>query len=264
MDSREGIALQNQILELRRDLQSIQQQRPSSSGSVLRGTPSGGGNEIAAQLLDRVQNLEDELRRQRGQMDEQANAQRRQYDDLSKQIADLNFKLQNGRGTPPTPQPRTDLDQRDPVLTGPPPTNLNPPPSQGGTGRRPPELAMQEGNAALARRDYPAAEAAAREVLSTGRSGPRAADAQFLLAQSLYGRRDYQAAAVAFDDTYSRARTGARAPDSLIGLANSLAGLGDRPSACIALDRLRAEFPQPRPDVREAATAARSRNACRP
>ena len=31
--------------------------------------------------------------------------------------------------------------------------------------RRTPELAMQEGNAALARRDYPAAEAAAREVL---------------------------------------------------------------------------------------------------
>ena len=122
---------------------------------------------------------------------------------------------------------------------------------------------MQEGNAALARRDYPTAEAAAREVLAGGRASPRAGDAQFLLAQSLAGKRDYQAAAVAYDDAYNRSRTGSRAPDALVGLANSLLGINERQAACATLDKLRAEFPSPRPDVREAVVAIRGRAGCR-
>ena len=93
---------------------------------------------------------------------------------------------------------------------------------------------MQEGNAALARRDYAVAEVAAREVLAGGRNASRAGDAQFLLAQALVGRRDYQGAAVAYDDAYNRSRTGSRAPEALLGLANALAGL----NAVCALLRL--------------------------
>ena len=55
----------------------------------------------------------------------------------------------------------------------------------------PPELALQDGKAALARRDYPAPEATAREVLASNRTSPRAYDAQFLLAQALAGQRNY-------------------------------------------------------------------------
>lgn len=259
MDTREGIALQNQILELRRDLQMLQQGQGGNPGAralppptSLRGGNPAPGNEIVAQLLDRVQTLEDEVRQLRGQLDEQGNAQRRRLDEVAKQQADAAFRAQNV----PTVTPPAS------ALPSVPPTRLDPPPSQGGTGRRPPELAMQEGNAALARRDYPAAEAAAREVLAGGRT-PRTTDAHFLLAQSLYGRRDYAGAAVAFDDSYSAGRTGARAPDALLGLANALTGLNDTKSACQALDRLRAEFPQPRADLRAAASAARTRAACR-
>lgn len=122
---------------------------------------------------------------------------------------------------------------------------------------------MQEGNAALARRDYPAAEAAAREVLGSSRAGPRAGDAQFLLAQALAGKRDYQAAAVAYDDAYNRSRNGSRAQDALLGLSASLAGLGERQAACATLDKLRAEFPSPRPEIRNAAVTVRTRAACR-
>ena len=120
---------------------------------------------------------------------------------------------------------------------------------------------MQEANAALARRDYPAAEAAAREVIA--KRGPRASDAQFVLAQSEMGERNYQQAAPDYYDAYNRSRTGPRAPDALLGVANALVALGDRPSACDALAKLRAEFPQPRPDIREAEAAARTRAACR-
>ncbi len=253
LDSREAIALQNQILELRRDLQGLQAQRgaPALPLPVRRGG-DGGGSEIAAQLLDRVAQLEDDVRRLRGQLDEQANASRRQMDDLSKQVADLNFRLQNS-GLSGGPGPRASN-----------PDALAAPPAGGPvpSGRRPAELAMQEGNAALARRDYGVAEAAAREVLSGGRGGPRAGDAQFLLAQALMGKRDYPGAAVAYDDAYNRSRTGSRAPDALLGLANALAALNDRANACAALDKLRTEFPAPRPNVRDAAAAARGRSGC--
>ncbi len=249
MDSREGIMLQNQILELRRDMQTLQSQR-GAPPPPYRGA-QGGGGELAAQLLDRVATLEEEVRRLRGQVDEQANASRRAQDDLAKQIGDMNFRLQNaGPGS-------------QPGSLAPPPGISGPAPGPGSTGRRPPELAMQEGNAALARRDYPAAEAAAREVLAGGRGSPRAADANFLLAQSLFGQRNYQGAAVAYDDAYNRSRTGSRAPDALLGLANALSGLNERPAACATLEKLRAEFPSVRADVRDGAVALRARNGCR-
>jgi TolA-binding protein len=248
MDSREGIALQNQILELRRDLEGLQSQRGPLAPPVRRGGDNSGGGEIAPQLLGRVMQLEDDVRRLRGQLDEQANASRRQIDGLSKQLADLSFRQQNSAATDP--------------LSGPAAPTLAPAaPVQ--SGRRPPELAMQEGNAALARRDYAVAETAAREVLAGGRRTARAGDAQFLLAQALMGKRDYAGAAVAYDDAYNRSRSGSRAPDALLGLANAFGGLDDRANACAALDRLRTEFPSLQSDVREAAAAARGRSGCR-
>jgi TolA-binding protein len=268
MDSREAISLQNQILDLRRQLQSLSDQR-GGGGSSLGGSyrppapPSGGGggggSEIAAQLLDRVSSLEDQVRRLQGRIDEADNARQRQFDDLTKQIGDLNFRIQNGGGGGAAPPPG-----RPPALS-PPAGSLGgggtpdaPPPPP----RRTPELILQEGNAALARRDYAAAEAAAKEALAGPRT-PRSTDAQFLLAQSMMGRRDFGQAALAYDDAYKRNRTGGHAPDALIGLANAMLGLGDKPSSCQALDKLRAEFPTPRPDIREAAAAARGRAGCR-
>ena len=261
MDSREGIGLQNQILELRRDLQALQSQRGGASypppPPVVRG--GGGGSEISAQLLDRVNSLEEEVRRLHGQLDEQANATRRAQEDLAKQIADMNFRQQNGGASSgPGPSPNA---SPAPTL-GPAPTPLNGAASGGGPVRRPPELAMQEGNAALARRDYPMAEAAAREVLAGGR-GARSGDAQFLLAQALSGKRDYQGAAIAYDDAYTRAPRGARAPDALVGIADALLALNDRGAACGSLEKLRAEFPSVRADVREHAAAVRGRAGCR-
>ena len=259
MDSREGIILQNQILELRRDLQTLQAQRGGGYAPVPAPyrAPSGGGD-LAAQLLERVATLEDSVRQLRGQVEEQGNAMRRLQEDLSKQVSDLQFQLRSAAGAPPQPAPsRT-----------PPPANLGagpetPPVPAERPARRTPEMSLQEGNAALARRDYPAAEAAAREVLAAGRNSPRASDANFLLAQALMGQRNFQGAAVAYDDAYQRSRTGSRAPDALIGLAGALTGLNERLAACSTIDKLRAEFPALRRDLRESVAALTARNGCR-
>ena len=267
MDSREGIALQNQILELRRDIQSLRSEpaRGGAATSLGGGRPvQAGGSEIITQLLDRVDRLENANRQLNGRLDEMENARQRQAADLSKQIGDLQFRLENGGASS-----GRQGSVAPPPSTGPAPASLgsipagSAPAAPTGPVRRTPELALQEGNASLARRDYAQAEASAREVIAAGKTTPRAYDAQFLLAQAMSGQKNYPQAAVAFGDTYDRSKTGAHAQDSLVGLAASLAAINEKRSACAALDTLKTQFPSPRADIASRANALRTASACR-
>jgi TolA-binding protein len=257
VESREGIALQNQILELRRQMQALQDQANRGGGSPTNlgrayPQPSTGGSDLVAQLLSRVDALEEQVRQLRGRVDETQNEVQRQGADLGKRIDDMAFQAQSPRGGPPAP-----------TVSPQPPSSLGAAAAPSAPARRTPELVMQEGNAALARRDYPAAEQAAREVLTSNRTSPRAYDAQFLLAQALIGQRQYSQAAIAYDDTYNRSRKGAHAPDALLGLANSLIAINEKKAACDTLAKLHGEYPSPRPDVRDAMAASSQRAACR-
>jgi TolA-binding protein len=288
VESREGIALQNQILELQRQVQGLQTQ-VGRGGSSLGGgystpPPTGSSNDLLAQLLSRVSTLEEQVRQLRGRVDELQNQVDRQSADLGKRIDDLAFQVQNPGSAPPpgagAPSPGQQQfqprPQSAPPTLSPPPGALSlappsqppfQPPSQPQPPpvpvKRTPELAIQDGNAALARRDYMAAEQAAREVLTTNRTSPRAYDAQFLLAQALMGQRQFSQAAIAYDDTYNRSRRGVHAQDALLGLTNSLIAINEKKAACDTLSKLRAEYPSPRPDLREAIGSAGQRGGCR-
>jgi TolA-binding protein len=278
VESREGIALQNQILDLRRQMQSLQDQSGRGGGSPTylgRGgypPPPSGSSDLVAQLLTRVDALEEQVRQLRGRVDQTQNEVQRQGAELGKRMEDMAFQTQNPQGSAlggPSPGPRPTPMQAAPPSPQPPgnPALLPPSTSLGGPPqgpiRRTPELAIQEGNAALARRDYLAAEQAAREVLSGNRTSPRAYDAQFLLAQALMGQRQYSQAAIAYDAAYNRSRVGLHAPEALLGLANSLIGINEKKAACDTLSKLRAEYPSPRPDIREAMSGSAQRAGCR-
>ena len=159
-----AIALQNQILELRRQVQGLQdaagrarrQLRPISGAARTRRLRRQ--QRLVAQLLTRVDALEEQVRQLRGRVDETQNQVQRQGADLGKRIDDLAFQVRNPGGSraaaarpPPAPA----------AGTAPPPGLGLPPPSaaaaaaaaaraRSGARRR---LSMQEGNAALARRD---------------------------------------------------------------------------------------------------------------
>lgn len=272
VESREGIALQNQILELRREVQSLRDAvarggGAAAGGSLLGGSqrpsqpPGGSAGDLTASLVDRVQQLEEEVRRLRGRSDETGFALQRATEEQQKALGDMNFRLQElegrgGAGSRPA-QPSQGAAT--------PPARPATPPAQGAApaqATRTPEAALREGNAALARRDYAAAEKAAREVLARGQS-PRAYDARFLLAEALFGKRDYQQAALTYDDTFRRSRNGSKAQDSLLGLANSFTALNEKRSACDTLNELRSQFPTPRADLRERIAQARQRAGCR-
>lgn len=281
VDSREGIALQNQIYQLRQELKALEDQGARSGvsrqPSYSSPPPQYGGSDIVAQLLTRVDVLEEQVRQLRGRIDETQNQAQRQGADLGKRIDDLAFQVNPSggvRGVPPpsnyqssTPYPAGDsssgpLPSQDPSGQGPSAALATPPAAGRAPGPRTPQVALQEGNAALARHDYHAAEAAAREVL-TNRTSPRAYDAQLLLAQSLTGERQYAQAAIAFDDAYNRSRKGTHAQDALVGLASSLAAINEKTAACDTLTRMRTEFPQPRPDVRDSMAATAQKAGCR-
>ena len=97
-------------------------------------------------------------------------------------------------------------------------------------------------------------EHAAREVLAT-KGSPRQYDGQYLLGQSLYGQKQYSNAAIAYDDAYKYSPKGIHAQDALLGLANALVAIGEKNAACGTIRKLRNEFPQPRPEVRDGAAA---------
>jgi TolA-binding protein len=267
MDSREAIALQNQILQLRQEIEQLRR-GGSSLGAVQQRPPPGRGGalpagqaEVLQQLLQRVGQIEEEVRQLRGRAEEAEFRNRQLAADLQKLQGDVDFRLQQlegGGGRPTAPAPQR------PAASTPPPAPIPAPPTQAaGSAPRPPERALSEGQAALQRRDWAAAETAAREVLANRGGGTRAQDAQILLGDALTGKGDYQTAALAYDDAYRRNRQSARAPEAMIGLARAFTGFGARREACATLDDLRSEFPRLNPTLAERAADARRRAGCR-
>jgi TolA-binding protein len=262
MDSREAIDLQNQVAELRQELQMMQQAQQSGNQApqqpyaapppVPYGSQAapGQGNDTAADLVVRVSALEEQVRTLQGKVDDLTNQLQRQHDDLAKQIGDLSFKLgQGGNASPPD-------NGVSPV--GPPPVPQTQPAIP---AHRTAEIALREGNTALARRDYTTAANAAREVLANGH-GPRLTDAQFLLARAEGAQGQFKDSAADYYKAYSRAPKSPTAQVALLGVANALLALNDKTDACQALAKLGAEFPQAPPTVKASASAARKRAGC--
>lgn len=289
MQSREAIALHNEVYKLQQQVQQLQEQLAHNGGagqsylgsSSSSGQSSGGGD-LLVQLLSQVQALSQQVRDLRGRVEKAENQIQKQGADLGKRIDDLEFQLQHGGALPPSAaqpsapatQPSSSATQPSSTVatatTSPPPAPLGathaPPPPPAQAQKKPPrtaQLAMREGDAALRRRDYPAAEAAAREVLRKFSTSPRAYDAQYLLAQALAGERRYPEAAIAYDDAYNRSRKGAHAQDALVGLAWALTAINERKAACDTLQKLHADFSNQHANVRQAAAALRERNKCR-
>jgi len=276
MESREAIALQNQLLQLRQEMEQLRARGGAVSAPATAPGPSrstGTSNEMLGQLLDRVTNMEEETRRLRGRVDEAENRDRRLAADVQKLTEDMEYRLQRIEGSgaaarpaapaapaaPPAP-PAAVARPASPASPTAPAAPITPPPAA--AAPRTAERALSDGQAALARRDYPAAEAAAREALAT-RGGTQQANAQLLLGDALSGKRDWGNAAIAYDAAYTRARTAPRAPEALIGLAGAFQGLGSRREACDTLTDLRSKHPHLSAALQERASAVRARAQCR-
>ena len=250
ISSREGIALENQILELR---QQLQQQQQSGNGGSALAAPQGnyGGNAPGAagaasmipSLLQEVQTLQDQVQSLRGRVDTLEHEEATQHDELTQEIGDLKFQLsQSGQqNAAPPPAPRAATRSATP---------------------QPAVITPAAANRALAAHDYHGAEADARTLLAKNRTGVAGADAQFIRAQALGGEGNSQAAAVAYDDAYNADKTGPHAPYALLGLANSLSSLRQNQAACDTLDSLSSQFSSPSASLSRGIRSARSKAHC--
>ncbi len=253
VQSQEGIALENQILQLQQQVQQLQSNggNGGNGGSALGGQalppPSSGGapdGGMVASLLNQVGQLQTQVEKLRGDVDTLQNQVSTQHAETEQEIGDLKFQMSNGQGAQAqSGQAHAPGPQSAPPAPPPAPaTRLTPPPPSAAASASPRAL-LHTAQHAYAQRDFAGAEAAARAILAHARSSPEAYPAQFLLAQSLAAEGRPQDAAIAYDNTYNLNRAGAEAPASLLGLARSLAAIHQNEAACETLSSLNSQFP---------------------
>ncbi|MHB1303830.1 MAG: tetratricopeptide repeat protein [Acidiphilium sp.] len=247
ISSREGIALENQILKLRQQMQAMQQgggNGGSALGAPAPQAPGESGGASAALLpnmLQQVQTLTDEVQSLRGRVDTLEHEVATQHDQLNQELGDLKYQMgQNGQGG---------------GQGGPTGQNGAPSPGQPGGGTlgtmpaspehpaaaRPelrPEASLTAARRALDARQYQAAEADARAVIAHQGKNAGGGAAELTLGDALSRQGKHQEAAIAYDDAYNANRRGKQAPDALLGLANSLTALHQNQAACATLGSL--------------------------
>jgi TolA-binding protein len=282
--SREGIALENQILALRQQVQQLQTSQSNgndngnsalgASQPLSSGTGSAAGaNALLPNLLQQVQTLQDQVQNLRGRVDTLEHEVATQHDELKQQIGDLKFQLGQGGatapgatppGTTPAPQPAPQPAAQPAQGAGAPQTLGQMPVNQAGraAARAPVAASIVAARHALAGHDYVTAEADAKAIIAKqGRGADRGA-AEYTLGQALTGQRHYQEAALAYDDAYNGARSGPYASQSLLGLAGSLTAIHQYSAACDTLDSLTSQFSSPSPSLAGQVRSLRQRAHC--
>lgn len=264
VQSQEGIALENQILQLQQQLQQVQAGSGGNGGSSLGGSSapppqqSSGAptdSSVVTNLLTQVNQLQTQVQDLSGRVDTLQNQVNTQNAAMEKEIGDLKFQMSNGAN----PAGPGGAQGGAPSAPGAAPV-LAPPPQAAAPAN--PKVALHDAEAAMVKHDYPGAEKNARAVLATSKTSPEGYKAQYLLGQALYGEGKPQDAAIAYDDAYNRSRTGTYAPGSLLGLANSLTAIHQASAACDTLASLNSQFPTPPSGMGPAIEAASRRAHC--
>jgi TolA-binding protein len=282
VQSQEGIALENQILQLQQQVQQLQ--ATSGGGSALgggggssspaqsgAGTPVAPDSSIVTNLLNQVNQLQSQVQQLNGQVDTLQNQVNTQNAATQKAIGDLNFKVTGSAapGTPATPSTAVPAAAAAGAAAGAatakaatPAAPAAPAASAASALSGTPTKILRAGQVAYVKGDYTTAATAARKILATSSTSPEAYQAQYLLAKSLAAQNKPQDAAIAYDDAYNRNRSGPEAAESLLGLANSLSAINQNEAACDTLSSLNSQFPSPSPSMSSRIKSASAKAHC--
>ena len=189
LSSREGIELQNQILELKTQLSQMQslnnsgdrsdnhRRKKSSDDSAENAAAESG---LLTQLLTRVENIEEQQRTMRGQLDDLSHQVETQMATMNKKIEDANFAASQGSGAS-NAKDTAAASASAGASAGTASVSAS---NTGGA-------TLKDGRQALVNRDYQQAEDIARQILATPQ-GKNSVNANFLLAQSLAGQKNIE------------------------------------------------------------------------
>jgi tol-pal system protein YbgF len=238
----------------------------------------------------RLGQLEEELRRLTGRIEQLEFGQRTLEDRIDQLIGDLDARLRPLEGTPadtagvaPLPEAQTALPAQSPTQPAPAPTPeqqtlgqvprsavlalprpdpsaIPPPPS---TRELAPQQQYDAAMELLRAGDYPGAEGGLRLFVELNPEHALAANAAYWLAETYYVRKNYAAAAAAFARNYQTYGKGAaKASDNLLKLGMSLEGLGEKDKACLSYAELAKEFPNAPAHIQQALARERARAEC--
>jgi tol-pal system protein YbgF len=115
----------------------------------------------------------------------------------------------------------------------------------------------------LAKAQYEEASAAFRSFADTYPNDDLAAQAVYWVGDIAYVQRDYPGAARAFAEELKKYPTSTRAPESMLKLGQSLLALNQKKEGCRALGTLPTQFPAASKSVADQAFAARKTAGCR-
>lgn len=250
--------INNRLLRLENEIQTL-------SRSVYRGeAPPRGGVGFAgdasaqASLEVRLQQLESDVRRLTGMIEEQAFETRRLQQDMERLSGDLAVRIGDlEEGAPTTGGSkytattfRQASDQQQPSA----PTDY----TGGNLGSIAPSASGVSGSIAapvdeaaslyenafalLKTAQYDQAETQFEKFLASYSDHVLAGNAKYWLGETFYVRGDYERAARVFAEGYQLYPQGSKAPDNLLKLGMSLAGMGNTGDACVALSQIEKDY----------------------
>ena len=114
----------------------------------------------------------------------------------------------------------------------------------------------------LFKQQYEEAEKALGQFIEAHPSHALTGNARYWLGETFYVRDNFARAAAVFLEGFQKEPRGSKAPDTLLKLGMSLTNLEKAKEACAAFNKLRTEFPDASPNIRDIAARERERARC--
>jgi tol-pal system protein YbgF len=289
-------AVYDRLDRMERDLQMVQQQLArGSAGSTVVTSPSAPAG-IAPRSDDRVDQLEEMIRRLTGMVEEANHKAAQAQRQMEKMQADVDLRFKELQGAPAGAALATAGQQpaaavQMPAAGGKPGANsaagdgLAPGPQPLGTISDkdlkkqqtaangapvltpPPELKDPEGlyqsvYALVQKGDYPAAEEGFRNFLAKFPNHALAGNAAFWQAETVYAQKNYEQAVKLYAEAYKKYPKNTKAPDMLYKLGASYMQMDMKKEACLAYKVLFSEHPTMGDRLKKAAQADKQRLGC--
>jgi tol-pal system protein YbgF len=253
-------ALAQNINSIETRLDRMEREMSTLSRSVYKGDVpppqinAPQGMQVTAQTELRMNQLEDQLRRLTGMIEENSFRVRQLEGKVTSAPAIINAPTSISTVSPqPQPQPLV-VDNTPYQLGTVKPTNNNQTATPAGLYDQ--AFSFMQAN------DYANAQATFEDFITRYPDHSLAANSKYWLGETFYARKDYQSASRAFARSFKDHPEGQKAPDTLLKLAMSLRGQDMTEEACLTLGELKSRFPNAPVSVADKADAERSAYGC--
>lgn len=258
-NSRQVIALQNQVAQLKSQISQLQAQntnfnddsdnyRKKRHKDKDEDDSLSINNGLLPDLVSRINNLEDQQRVMRGEIDDLSNQLKTQNDLINKKIDDMNFAAGRG-GASNSSSDDVVTDSKSEVskkssISDDSGTIKSAKPETGST--------LRDGQQALLNGNFQIAESIAQKILSTP-EGAKSPSARYLLAQAQAGQGNFKASSVNYYAVYKNFPKSPKAPSALLGVGYLMLKNGKVQEACQAVSLLHSKYPNVSTQVKSSA-----------